>query len=88
MHDLVMPGLVPVHMKVAQMHGPAAGERSMHVVQIGDLVVVQPQFPMGEEPKKPIEWFAEAVSDICADSIGPRGDASDHCITRSSSARS
>ena len=73
---------------VLNLDDPAAGERGVHVRQISDFVSIQAPFQMGEEAKESIERFAEAMSDVRPDTIGPRGHASDHFITRSSSARS
>src|SRR5262245_55752552 len=55
---------------------------------MGDLMVVQTDFPMGKEPKKTIERLTEAMSDVRANPVGPGGHPSDHFMTRSSSARS
>ena len=87
-NDLVVPRLMPVDVKVAEMHRPAAGQWSMHRAQAGDFMPVESDFPMREHAKQSIEGLAEAMSDVGADPIGPRGDASDHFMTRSSSARS
>ena len=87
-NDLVVPRVMPVDVKVAKMHRPVAGQWSMHRAQAGDFMPVEPDFPMREHAKKSIEGLAEAMADVGAESIGPRGDASDHFMTRSSSARS
>jgi len=87
-NDPVVPRLMPVDVKVAKMHCPAAGQWSMHRAQAGDFMPVEPDFPMREHAKKSIEGLAEGMADVGADPIRPRGDASDHFMTRSSSARS
>ncbi len=86
--DAIVPWLIPIEMQVAQMHGPLAGQGSMHIGQSGNLVYGESDFPAWNETEDSIEGFAQAVSDEGTGAIGPGRCPSRHPITRSSSIRS
>src|SRR5439155_256041 len=77
-----------VRWQTAQVDGPPAGQGAVHIGEPGNLVCGQSEFPMGNETKEPVEWFAQTMSDEGTGSIGPGPCASRHPITRSSSMRS
>src|SRR5690242_10062379 len=79
----VVTRLVPIDMKIAEMNRPAPGKMAADMRELCNLVVVEADFPIGKEAKKPVERLAQGMSDKGPDSIGPGGNSSDHFMTRS-----
>lgn len=86
--DVLMPRLMPIDVKIAEMDRPAPCKVPADVRELRHFVAIEPDFPMGKESKKTIKRLAQGMSDKGPDSIGPGGDSSDHFMTRSNSTRS
>ena len=86
--DEIMPWLIAIQVQIAQMNGPPTGQGAVHIGESGNFVSGEPDFPVGNQTKEPIEGFAQAIPDEGTGLIGPGSWASSHPITRFSSTRS